>query len=439
MAQEITLTMDGMLLNWLKNVGDSVNSGDVIAEVEADKATVEVEAPTSGVLLEQRAQSGDDLTEGAVIGMIGAADESTGPAPSQAAPGSEPERQAEIAQEQAAETPANGKAEALQAETKAASNGAQKQAQASSTTEDGRIKASPVAKKMAEEKGIDLNQVTGSGPGGRIIKEDVENFTPGTAPATAEPPAAVPAGGQGFSVVARKAPPESADVEYLEISNMRRRIAATTVESKQFIPHFYVTSECDVAALLTLRKQLNDNLAEGGVKISVNDLVVKATALTLRQFPNLNSHYYGDKLVRHKQINIGMAVALPTGVIYVVAHDADKMALGAMAAENKGMFERAREGKIKPADIQGATFSTSNLGGFDVDSFVAVINPPESGVLAIGTAQKVPVVQEDGSLGVGNRMKVTISADHRVSDGAEAGAFLQTFKALIENPLRLVM
>ncbi len=425
MAQEIILTMDGLLLNWLKNVGDTVNAGDVVAEVEADKATVEVEAPAAGVLSEQRAQTGEELTEGAVIGMIGAAGE--------AAPlGASPEAESKT------------EPEAAPSEEKAASNGAQKSeaAPVSNTTEDGRVKASPVARKIAEEKGIDLSQVAGSGPGGRVVKEDVENFTPGTvapaaAPATTQASAT---GQQMFTAPARKLPPESADVEYIDVTTMRKRIAATTVESKQFTPHFYVTSEIDVEALLKLRKQLNDNLPEGGAKISVNDLVVKATALTLRQFPNLNSHYYGDKLVRYKNINVGMAVALPQGgVIYVVVQNADKVALGAMAANNRDMFQRAREGKIKPADIQGATFSTSNLGGFDVDSFVAVINPPESGVLAIGTAHKVPVVLEDGTLGVGNRMKVTISADHRVSDGAEAGAYLQAFKALIENPLRLVM
>lgn len=427
MAQDITLTMEGLLLNWLKDVGDSVNAGDVVAEIEADKATVEVEAPASGVLIEQRAKSGDELSEGAVIGVIGDADEANGGGSAPASESGTPEEAEEAKEEEAEEAP----------EAKPSSNGAQKQPEAS-TTDDGRIKASPLARKIAEEKGVDLSQVQGSGPGGRIVKEDVENFRPGAE--KAEPKEAAPAAGQAFTAPARKAPPESADVEYVEISSMRKRIVAATVESKQFTPHFYVTTEMDVAELLKLRKQLNDNLPEGSAKISVNDLVVKATALTLRQFPNLNSHYYGDKIVRHKNINVGMAVALPAGgVIYVVARDADKVALGTMAAANREMFERAREGRVKPADIQGATFSTSNLGGFDVDHFIAVINPPESGVLAIGTAQKVPVVLEDGSLGVGNRMKVTISADHRVSDGAEAGAFLQAFKALIENPLRLMV
>lgn len=434
MAQEITLTMEGTLLNWLKNVGDSVNSGEVIAEIDADKATVEVEAPGSGVLLEQRAKTGDELSEGAVIGVIGEAGEGSAPEASQAAPGAEPERQAEVAQQQGAEPATNGKTE-----TRATSNGAQQQA--ASTTEDGRIKASPLARRIAEERGVDLNQVTGSGPGGRIVREDVENFTPGAAPARpTETPAAAPSTGPILTISpTRKAPAESGELEYIEVSTMRKRIAAGTVESKQFTPHFYVTVDIDVEAMLALRKQLNDNLPEGGAKITVNDLVVKATALTLRDFPNLNSHYYGDKIVRYNNINVAMAVAIPGGVIYVVAQNADQVALGTLAANNKAMFERVREGKIKPADIQGATFSTSNLGSFGVENFIAIINPPESGVLAISTAQKVPVVKEDGTLGVGSRMKVTISADHRVSDGAEAAEFLKVLKELIENPLRLVM
>jgi pyruvate dehydrogenase E2 component (dihydrolipoamide acetyltransferase) len=221
---------------------------------------------------------------------------------------------------------------------------------------------------------------------------------------------------------------------------MRSRIAAGTVESQQTIPHFYVTTEIDVEALLELRKQLNATVPEDGTRISVNDLVVKATALTLREFPNLNSHFYGDKIAHFKRINVAIAVAMPGGgVIYVVAHDADKVALGTLAADNKAKALRAREGKVKRDDIRGATFSTSNLGSFDVDHFAAIINPPEAGVLAFGTAKAVPVVKADGTLGVGQRMKVTISVDHRISDGAEGAAFLQTFKALLESPMRLLV
>lgn len=419
MAHEITLTMEGLLLNWLKDVGDQVSTGDVIAEVEADKATLEVESTADGVILELRGEPGDNLSEGAIIAIVGAAGEASAEAPkaapAEAAPAAEesaPAAAAEEARDDVDDT--------------------------SSVTEDGRIKVSPVARKIAQEKGINLSQVRGTGPDGRIIKADVENFKPSAAPAAAAEVA--PAAGLASAAPARKLPAEGPNVEHIDVTTMRKRIAAGTTESWQYIPHFYVTTEVDVAALLNLRKQLNSSLPEDAAKITVNDMVVKATALTLREYPNLNSHYYGDKIVRYKDINVGIAVAPPDGgVIYVVAQNADKVALGTMAANNRAMAGRAREGKLKPDDLRGATFSTSNMGGFGVDQFIAIINPPESGVLAFGTAKQVPVVLEDGTLGIGSRMKVTISVDHRISDGAEGAAFLQTFKTYVENPLRLLV
>ena len=425
MAQDITATMDGTLLNWLKDVGDAVSSGDIIAEMDADKATVEVEAPGDGVLIAQSVQPGDSISEGAVIGQIG--NEGEAPAGANGANGKQPAAEEAPQAETEAEEP-----EAAEEQPAAATNGTQQAA----TTADGRIKASPLAKRIAEDKGINLSQVKGSGPGGRIVKADVENFQPGEAPAKAAPAAE----GAPLATPQRTPPPESETVEHIEISNMRKRIAATTIESQQTIPHFYITTEIDVAAMLKLRKQLNDSVPEDGTRISVNDMVVKATALILRDFPNLNSHFYGDRIVRYKQINVGIAVATPNGgVIYVVARDADKVALGTMAAENKAMALRAREGKMKPADFQGATFSTSNLGAYGVDHFAAVINPPEAGVLAFGTAKTVPVVKEDGTLGTGDRMNVTLSVDHRISDGAEGAEYLQAFKELLENPMRLLI
>lgn len=420
MAHEITLTMEGLLLNWLKEVGEQVSKGDVIAEVEADKATLEVESTADGVLLELRAEPGDNLSEGAVIAIVGEAGEAAAEAP-KAAPAAEA-------------APATEEAPA------AADEARDDVDDTSSVTEDGRIKVSPVARKIAAEKGINLAQVRGTGPDGRIIKTDVENFKPSAAPAAAASTEAPASAGLASAAPARKLPAEGPNVEYVDVTTMRKRIAAGTTESWQYIPHFYVTTEVDVAALLNLRKQLNGSLPEDAAKITVNDLVVKATALTLREYPNLNSHYYGDKIVRYKDINVGIAVAPPEGgVIYVVAANADKVALGTMAANNRAMAGRAREGKLKPDDLRGATFSTSNMGGFGVDQFIAIINPPESGVLAFGTAKQVPVVLEDGTLGVGSRMKVTISVDHRISDGAEGAAFLQTFKNYVENPLRLLV
>ncbi|MEZ4668770.1 MAG: dihydrolipoamide acetyltransferase family protein [Anaerolineae bacterium] len=418
MAQ-ITVTMDGTLLNWLKNVGDNVNKGEIVAEIEADKATVEVEAPESGTLSALNANAGDTLTTGQVIGTIG--EGAAAPAPA-AAPAAQPIIKA-----------AEAAAPAGQA---ARTNGAPPPAPSAPAATNGHVKASPLAKRLAEERGIDLAQVSGTGPGGRIVKEDIEGFTPGTAPAAAP---SAPAPAAGLAAPAARKLPEGDDVEYIDLTTMRKRIAQVTVESKQWTPHFYVTTEIDVEPMLALRKQINEGLSDEE-KVSVNDLIVKAAALTLRRFPNLNSHYYGDKIVRHKRINIGIAVALPNGgLLNVVAPEADKTSLTAMAQHNKEMFARAREGKVKPDDITGATFTVSNLGPYNVEHFLAIINPPEAGILAVGTAMKVPVVLADGTLGVGNRMKVTISVDHRVSDGAEGAQFLQAFKGLLEIPMRMLI
>lgn len=421
MAQDVKLTMDGTLLNWLKNVGDAVKSGEVIAEFEADKATVEVESPGDGVVTKLILGVGDEAKEGAVIAQIGAAGEASsngnGAAPVAAAPAPAPVVASEV------EAPATTASTIAPAAT--------------SITTDGRVKASPLARNVAKEKGVDLAQVQGTGPDGRIIRADIEGFKPSAAPATstAAAPAASVSGRQTYGKL-----PEGDDVEIIEVSRMRRAISEATITSKQMAPHFYVTVDIDVEALLTLRSQLNTSLEAEGIKISVNDLVVKAAALTLKKFPNLNTHYYGDKLVRHKRINIGIAVALPNnGLLNVVSQDADRTALSAMAKHHKEMFDRAREGKVKPDDLKNSTFTVSNLGPYDVEQFSAIISSPEAGILAVSSARKMPIVKPDGTIGVGNRMKVTLSVDHRVSDGAEGAQFMQYFRSLIENPMKLLV
>lgn len=419
MAHEVKLTMDGMLINWLKNVGESVSSGDIIAEFEADKATVEVEAGTDGTILELRGDSGDELDEGAIIAVIGAEGEASAPA-------STPEpKQASAPAEEAPAEPAP-----------ASSNGAN----GASMTEDGRIKASPLARRIAEDKGIDLSLVPGTGPSGRIVKADVESFDPSKAVAPA------PATGEKSSAPATTASlqtwgkvPEE-DVEILEISRMRRAIADGTIKSKSGIPHFYVTVEADVDPLLKLRKEINSKLEDEGIKISVNDMLIKALALGLKKFPNLNTHYYGDKLVRHNRINIAISVALPNnGLVNVVCHDADKISLSEMAVSNKEMYEDVRNGKIKPEYIRGGTFAISNMGPFNVTEFSAIIDAPQAGIVAVASSRKIPVVLADGSIGVGTRMKMTISIDHRVSDGAEGAQFMNYVRELVENPMRLLV
>ncbi len=403
MAHEVKLTMDGLLINWLKDIGDAVSASDIIAEFESDKATVEIEAGSSGQLLELRAEPGDELGEGAVIALIGATGESAGSDQSEAA--SQPT-------EKGGESTANGR----------------------NKTEDGRIKASPLARRIASDKGIDLSRVAGSGPGGRIVKADVENFTakPKLPPLPAAPPAST-VGQATWSKV------PDADVEVLPLSRMRRAIADGTIRSKSNTPHFYVTVDADVEPLLAVRAEINRALAERGVKVSVNDMLIKALALALRAFPNLNTHYYGDRFVRHERVNIGIAVALPeNGLVNVVCHNADTVALSEMAANNKAMYERARSGRIKPDDIRGATFTISNMGPFNIKDFSAIISAPEAGILAVSSSQRVPVVLADGSLGVGTRMNMTLSVDHRVSNGAEGAQFLNHLRELIENPLRLL-
>ncbi len=405
MAHETKMTMDGLLINWLKDIGDQVNADDIIAEFEADKATVEVEAGSAGELLELRAEPGDEVGEGAVIAVIGAPGEESAPAeqPTTAAP----------AQPESAPPP--------------------KAANGSAMTADGRIKASPLAKRIAADKGIDLSRVSGSGPGGRIVKADLENWSaPPQLPD--QPPAPPPAAGQATW---GKLP--DADIEVIPLSRMRRAIADGTVKSKSNTPHFYVTIEADVEPLLALRKSINAALAARGIKVSVNDMLIKALALSLLEFPNLNTHFYGDRFVRHLRVNIGVAVSLPeNGLVNVVCHDADKRSLSDMAVANKAMYERARAGKIKPDDIRGATFTISNMGPYNIKDFSAIIAAPEAGILAVSSAQRVPVVRDDGSLGTGMRMHMTLSVDHRVSNGAEGAAFLNHLRGLIEDPLQLL-
>ncbi|MBN2470375.1 MAG: 2-oxo acid dehydrogenase subunit E2 [Anaerolineae bacterium] len=422
---------EGTLVRWVKQIGDQVSKGEVLAEIETDKATIEIEASASGALLKFLVSEGDVVPVGADIAIVGEEGESVpeGDAPAPAE---------KVEEEPAEEKPAEEPAEAEKAPAKETAPADADEGEEVDERLPGGVKASPLARRMAEDKDINLKQVKGTGPGGRIVKRDIEGFTPSAAPAE-KAPAEKPARGAAIPAASFGEVPSGPDVEVEQTSKLRSRIASRMIEAKQQVPHFYVTTEMDVDAMLALRKQLNDSLEEGGTRISVNDMIVKAAALTLRKYPNLNSHYYGDKVVRHKRINIGVAVALDEGLMNVVTKDADKASIGTIAAQNKDMIARAREGKVKTDDIEGATFTVSNLGPYDVDHFIAIINPPEAAILAIGAGKKVPVVREDGTLGVGARMKVTISVDHRVSDGAEAAEFLQQMKQLIENPTRLLI
>ena len=303
-------------------------------------------------------------------------------------------------------------------------------AQAAQPAQEGPVKASPLAKKIARDNQVDLARLQGTGPGGRVVRKDVE--------------AALSGGGQPVAVSrqtsAQSIPsvvPVSHEDETIKLTKLRQAIARRMAESKTSVPHFYVTHEYKMDALLAMRKQINDYLPENE-KLSVNDFIIKAVALTLREFPNLNASFAGDKVVHHGAVNVGVAVAVEGGLLTVVNRNTDQQPLRAISADVKRMVAGAREGKVRPNDIEGSTFSISNMGMYDVENFFAIINPPEAAILAVGSAREVPVV-ENGELKVGWRMKATVSVDHRVSDGVEGARFMQKLAEFLENPVRMLV
>jgi pyruvate dehydrogenase E2 component (dihydrolipoamide acetyltransferase) len=415
---------EGTLVRWVIAEGEMVAKGAVLAEIETDKATVEVESAYDGVVRRHLVEQGTVVPVGTPIAIIGGENEKIEetpvpqtaiPAGDQAGPG--PIQTPQVTATGPVQAPAEGGEFPLG------------------------VRVSPLARRLAEEKRIDLNAVKGSGPQGRIVKRDIEAFLARPVVAPLPAPAVVPAPAPALQkkavlpapVLFGPPPPD----EVIERSRLRVAIGRRMTEAKQQVPHFYVTHEYDVAPLLALRKQVN-NLLDESERVSVNDFIVKAAALALRQFPNLNASLNGDQVLRHGQVNIGVAVAVEGGLLTVVCRDADRKPLRQIANEVRVMVGRAREGKVRPDDIEGSTFSISNMGMFDVEHFIAIINPPEAAILAVGSSREVPVVK-DGEIKPGMRMKVTISVDHRVSDGAEAAQFLQALALYIEEPLRLLV
>ncbi|MEP7356988.1 MAG: dihydrolipoamide acetyltransferase family protein, partial [Anaerolineales bacterium] len=409
--------------------------------------TVEVESPASGVVKGWMVEEGKPVPVGALMAVIGTPDEvvdmqalSGAPAAAESQPPAAEAKPAPAAETKPA--PESNPAEAKPVEAKpveakpapaanAHGNGHQEGAIAAARRGGAAAPASPIARKMAAEAGADLSQITGTGPGGRITKKDVETYLSQPKPAA---PEAAPAAAARPAVAVPLAAREDQSVP---LTRMRQIIARRMTESTTTIPQFYVNTKIDMAAAMDLRKQLNALVSEDG-KLSVNDLVIKAVALALRDFPNLNASFAGDKVIRKGHINVGNAVAIEAGLLTVVVRDADQKPLSLIAAEMKAMVARVRDGKVQGADIEGSTFSISNLGKWDVDSFLAIINPPEAAILAVGTVKQVPVVQ-NGAIVPGLRMLASLSADHRVTDGAEAAAFMQALKAKLEAPLRLVL
>jgi pyruvate dehydrogenase E2 component (dihydrolipoyllysine-residue acetyltransferase) len=440
---------EGTLLRWLKQVGDEVEAGEPIAEIETDKVSLEIEAAESGVLSQILTPEGSTVPIGTAIATIGeeAAAETRAAAAAQSA-AAEPAAASAPAPVQAAAS-ANGRAaqpEPVAAAASTASDGAAIPATAEPSTRapGERLRASPLVKRLAAEHGIDLTGVVGTGPGGRIVRDDIANLltgAPAAKPAptpTAQPeqpaaPAPAPAPAQAAPSVGGR--PEGVVKEF---SRIRRTTGKRMAESKQTAPHFYVTVEVDMAPAVAFRERVNAEVTDGATKISFNDLIVKAAALALRDFPNLNSAYRNDALVEYPSIDVNIAVAIEGGLIAPFIPDADQKSLGAIARLAKDLIGRAREGGLKPEEFEGGTFTISNLGMFDVDEFIAVINPPQAAILAVGSIREMPVAV-DGAIEVGRRMKLTLSADHRVTDGAEIARFLGEVKRLLEHPMLMLV
>ena len=446
----------GKVIKWLKKEGDPVKGGDLLVEVETDKANVEIEAFGAGVLRKIVVGEGGTVPVGEMIGVIADPTEdisslataSTKPAPPAAAPApaAKPAPAPAAAPATAGPLPAMETYQSVPATTAVvpmapAAAAAPGPAAAAPAPAGGRVKASPLARKIAGQTGVDLQLIQGTGPGGRIIRRDVEAAQgaprPAGVPAGAPQPAGVP---RPTAVPARPqfvipSRPE-AEFEDVAMSPMRAAIAKRMPMSKAPVPHFYVTSEVAMDEAWALREQLN--ALDGQPKISVTDMVIKAVALALIKNPGINAQLNGQAIRVHHRAHIGIAVALDQGLITPVLRDCDVKALGRIAVESRDLADRARGGKLRAQEMSGATFSISNLGMYDVEEFSAIINPPEGAILAVGSVLQKPVV-EDGELRVGRRMKMTISCDHRVMDGAMGARFLQDVKRLLEEPLRLLV
>jgi pyruvate dehydrogenase E2 component (dihydrolipoamide acetyltransferase) len=447
---------EGTVVRWLVNEGAEVSLGDAIAEIETDKAVVEFESITSGVLRMILVPEGTTVSVGQPIAIIGDADEEiTAPSSEGDPAGPEPIEEAPPAPE--SEESASILLPPPSAEV----------VEAASTLSPQGMRASPVARQLADERDLDLRLLRGTGPGGRITKNDVLSFEPAadqgppepapvaeeiastvpaaepppvaeeiapTAPAVeheleAEPPAAKPPPAQ---------PVEAVSGDIVPLTRMRQQIARVTVRSKREIPHFYVSAQIDMSRAMDLRQQFNDTLKSEGVRVSVNDMIIKACADTLKGFPNLNSFFTDNGIQMNQSINIGVAIAEDAGLIVPAIMDCGNKGMADIARASSDLIDRAKSGTLHPQEYTGGTFSISNLGMFDVTSFVAIIQPPQSAMLAVGTVAEAPVVQ-DHEIKVSRVMNATISADHRVSDGAEAARFIVEVKRLLENPLSLLV
>ena len=405
---------EGTLVRWLKHEGDAVQEGEPVAEIATDKATVEIEAPTSGVL------RGIRVAENAVVPVNTPLAYILQPGESLPAEGDGKASGAAQPSAAAAPQPAPAPTAVAAAPQPAPTNG------------EERILASPLARKIAAEHGIDLRQVQGTGPKGRIVERDVLAYLE-TRKATAVPAAAAPAPTPVPAPAVAAAPAEG---RAETLTRLRQITAQRTTEAHQTIPHFYLTMEIDMEEALALRQRLNQ--LDESLRVSVNDLIVKACAVAIEQHPIVNASYQNGQLVHPSGIHIGIAVAVEQGLLVAVLRHCEGKSLRRIAQESQTLIQKAREGKLMPDEMTGNTFTVSNLGMFGIEQFTAIINPPASAILAVGATKRVPVVQEDGTIVARPRMKVTLSCDHRVLDGAVGAQFLQTLKQVLENPLWMV-
>ncbi len=417
---------EGVIAGWNKKVGDEVKKGDVLAEIETDKATMELESYKNGKLLYQGAQKGEKIQVNDLLCVIGEEGKVDVDAIVAAVKGGSASAPADNNKDAGKEEAAGSKEAADDKKAADTKETAQPEEEDQAPADGSRVKASPLARKLAADKGIDLSKVQGSGDGGRIVKSDIDNFKPAaeskpTSQGAAAPAAAAPAGQVSFDEV--------------PVSQMRKVIAKRLSESLFTAPHFYVTMTIDMDAAVASRARINEI---SKVKISFNDLVLKACAIALKQHPAINSSWLGDKIRVNHHVNIGVAVAVEDGLLVPVIRFADTKSLSQIGAEVKELAQKAKDKKLQPSDWEGNTFTISNLGMFGVDEFTAIINPPDACILAVGGISQVPVVK-NGAVVPGNIMKVTLSCDHRVVDGATGAAFLQTLKSLLEEPLRMLV
>ncbi|WP_299830513.1 pyruvate dehydrogenase complex dihydrolipoamide acetyltransferase [uncultured Roseobacter sp.] len=420
---------EGTLAKWHVTEGDTVSSGDIMAEIETDKATMEFEAVDEGTIGKILVAEG---TEGVKVNTAIAVlledgesaddiDTST-PAP-EAAQAADASDEAAPAASEAPATPAAGSTPAPQA------------------ADGTRIFASPLARRIAADKGLNLADIKGSGPHGRIIKADVEGASAAPKPAAASAPAAAPAAAApaaGPAADAVMAMYDGRDYEEISLNGMRKTIAARLTEAKQSIPHFYLRRDIELDALLKFRGELNKQLESRSVKLSVNDFIIKACALALQSVPDANAVWAGDRMLKLKPSDVAVAVAIEGGLFTPVLKDAEMKSLSALSAEMKDLAGRARDRKLAPHEYQGGSFAISNLGMFGIDNFDAVINPPHGAILAVGAGVKKPIVGKDGELAVATVMSVTLSVDHRVIDGALGAKLLQAIKENLENPMTML-